>query len=59
MAGLLPWIAGWLRGNRFGLFFVALLVGLGAGFGAIAFRYLVYGFTWLLALPQLYGVGYR
>jgi CIC family chloride channel protein len=47
MAGLLPRVAGWLRGNRFGLLFVALLVGLGAGLGAIAFRYLIYGFTWL------------
>ncbi|HWC79535.1 MAG TPA: chloride channel protein [Pseudonocardiaceae bacterium] len=37
----------WLRGNRFGLFVIALLVGIGAGFGAIVFRYLVYGFTWL------------
>lgn len=39
--------AAWLRGNRFGLFSVALLVGVGAGLGALVFRYLVYGFTWL------------
>jgi chloride channel protein, CIC family len=37
----------WLRANRFGLFLIALLAGVGAGFGAIAFRWLVYGFTWL------------
>lgn len=40
-------IAGWLRGNRLGLFFVAILVGIGSGLGAAAFRYLIFGFTWL------------
>ncbi|OBH93254.1 chloride channel protein [Mycobacterium sp. E2733] len=39
--------AGWLRANRAGLFCVAVVVGLGAGLGAVAFRYLIYGFTWL------------
>ncbi|MGH3828862.1 MAG: chloride channel protein [Pseudonocardiaceae bacterium] len=39
--------AGWLRGNRFGLFVVALVVGAGAGLGAVAFRYLIYAFTWV------------
>ncbi len=39
--------AGWLRANRLGLFCVAIVVGLGAGLGAVAFRYLIYGFTWL------------
>ncbi|MGH3796652.1 MAG: chloride channel protein [Pseudonocardiaceae bacterium] len=47
MFGGLGRAGGWLRGNRFGLFFVAVLVGVGAGFGAVAFRYLIYGFTWL------------
>ena len=37
----------WLRGGRGGLFLLALLVGAGAGLGAVAFRYLVYFFTWL------------
>jgi CIC family chloride channel protein len=40
-------VAGWLRANRLGLFCVAILVGLGAGLGAVAFRYLIYSFTWL------------
>ncbi len=40
-------MAGWIRGNRLGLFFVAIVVGIGAGLGAAAFRYLIYGFTWL------------
>jgi chloride channel protein, CIC family len=40
-------LAGLLRASRFGLFCVAIVVGVGAGFGAVAFRYLIYGFTWL------------
>lgn len=40
-------MAGWLRANRFGLFCVAIVVGVGAGLGAVAFRYLIFGFTWL------------
>jgi CIC family chloride channel protein len=38
---------GWLRGNRFGLFAVAVVVGVGAGLGAVVFRLMVFGFTWL------------
>jgi CIC family chloride channel protein len=48
-------VGAWLRGNRFGLFLIALLVGFGAGFGAIAFRYLVYGFTWLATGSNEFG----
>jgi CIC family chloride channel protein len=40
-------VGGWLRANRIGLFFVAVVVGVGSGLGAVAFRYLIYGFTWL------------
>jgi chloride channel protein, CIC family len=40
-------VAGWLRANRLGLFCVAIVVGVGAGLGAVAFRYLIFGFTWL------------
>ncbi|WP_225446705.1 chloride channel protein [Streptacidiphilus sp. PB12-B1b] len=39
--------AGWLRGTRLGLLFVAVVIGAGAGLGAVVFRYLIYGFTWL------------
>lgn len=39
--------AGWLRSGRGGLFLLALLVGAGAGLGAVGFRYLIYAFTWL------------
>jgi chloride channel protein, CIC family len=45
-----PWptrAAGWLRGTRFGLFVIAVLVGVGSGLGAVVFRYLIYVFTWL------------
>jgi chloride channel protein, CIC family len=41
------WVAGWLRVGRGGLFLLALLVGAGSGLGAVAFRYLIYFFTWL------------
>ena len=41
-------IGGWLRGSRGGLFVIALAVGAGSGLGAIAFRYLIYFFTWLV-----------
>ena len=39
--------SGWLRASRCGLFAVALVVGAGSGLGAVAFRYLIYFFTWL------------
>jgi CIC family chloride channel protein len=39
--------AGWLRGSRGGLFVIAVLVGAGSGLGAVAFRNLIYLFTWL------------
>src|SRR5580700_5891300 len=39
--------AGWARGTRPGLFAIAAVVGAGAGLGAVAFRYLIYFFTWL------------
>ncbi|WP_407684933.1 chloride channel protein [Mycobacterium sp. HUMS_1102779] len=39
--------AGWLRANRLGLFCIALVVGMGAGIGAVGFRYLIFSFTWL------------
>jgi CIC family chloride channel protein len=55
MVGLLGRVVGWWRGNRFGLFLVAVLVGLGAGFGAVAFRYLIYGFTWLATGKTAFG----
>ena len=49
-AGAVPWAgraSGWLRASRGGLFTIALAVGAGSGLGAVAFRYLIYFFTWL------------
>ena len=40
-------VAGWLRAHRLGLFCVAIVVGISAGLGAVAFRYLIFGFTWV------------
>ena len=39
--------AGWMRASRGGLFTIALVVGAGSGLASIAFRYLIYFFTWL------------
>jgi hypothetical protein len=39
--------AGYLRASQGGLFPLAMLVGVGAGLGAVAFRYLISSFTWL------------
>jgi len=53
-----PWTArvgGWLRSSRAGLFPIAVLVGVGSGFGAVAFRYLIYFFTWLATGHSQFG----
>ena len=49
-AGAVRWAGragGWLRASRGGLLAVALVVGAGSGLGAVAFRDLIYFFTWL------------
>ena len=54
----LRWTAragGWLRGSRGGLLVVAVVVGAGSGLGAVAFRYLIYFFTWLATGHVLFG----
>jgi chloride channel protein, CIC family len=47
--------AGWLRGSRAGLFVIAVLIGAGSGLGAVAFRYLIYFFTWLATGHSQFG----
>jgi len=47
--------AAWLRTGRGGLFLLALLVGVGSGLGAVAFRYLIYFFTWLATGHSQFG----
>jgi len=39
-------VTAWLRAGRGGMFLLAVLVGAGSGLGAVAFRYLIYFFTW-------------
>ena len=46
----------WLRSARLGLLVMALLVGLGAGAGAVVFRYLIFAFTWLFTGSADFGV---
>lgn len=45
----------WLRASRFGLAVIALVVGGGAGLGAVGFRWLIFGFTWLAAGHYQFG----
>jgi len=47
--------AAWLRAGRSGMFLLALVVGAGAGLGAVAFRYLIYFFTWLATGHSQFG----
>ena len=47
--------AAWLRAGRGGMFLLALLVGAGAGLGAVVFRYLIYFFTWLATGHSQFG----
>ena len=54
-AVLQGWAGRWLRGSRPGLFILALLVGVGAGLGAVAFRYLINAFTWLATGHAAFG----
>ncbi len=49
-----PWTAR-LRASRAGLLLVAALVGVGSGLGAVAFRYLIYFFTWLATGRSQFG----
>ena len=44
-----------LRPSRLGLAVLALLVGVGAGLGAVAFRWLIFAFTWLATGRQQFG----
>ena len=46
-ASLVGSVSAWLGGARLGLVVMALVVGAGAGLGAVGFRWMVFGFTWL------------
>jgi chloride channel protein, CIC family len=47
--------AKWLQARHLGMVVMALVVGVGAGFGAVGFRWLVYGFTWLATGSDQFG----
>jgi CIC family chloride channel protein len=48
-------VLSWLRGSRLGLVVMAVAVGAGAGLGAVAFRWLIFSFTWLATGRQQFG----
>ncbi len=45
----------WLRSSRLGLVVIALLVGGAAGLGAVGFRWLIFGLTWLATGREQFG----
>jgi chloride channel protein, CIC family len=45
----------WLAASKLGLVVMALVVGVGSGLGAAAFRELIYFFTWLFTGRQTFG----
>ena len=48
-------VSTWLGGSRLGLVVMALLVGAGAGLGAVVFRELVYAVTWIATGHEQFG----
>lgn len=48
-------VSTWLGGSRLGLVVMALLVGAGAGLGAVLFRELVYAVTWVATGHEQFG----
>jgi chloride channel protein, CIC family len=48
-------VSSWLAGSRLGLIVMALVVGAGAGLGAVVFRWLIFSFTWLATGHQQFG----
>ncbi|HTT59523.1 MAG TPA: chloride channel protein [Acidimicrobiales bacterium] len=45
----------WLRGSRLGLIVMSLVVGAGAGVGAVGFRWLIFAVTWLATGHEQFG----
>ena len=45
----------WLGHNRLGLAAMALVVGAGAGLGAVGFRWLIFAFTWVVTGHEQFG----
>jgi CIC family chloride channel protein len=53
--GAIGAVSPWLAGSRLGLIVMALVVGAGAGLGAVVFRWLIFSFTWLATGYQQFG----
>lgn len=53
--GAIGRVSGWLAASRLGLVVMALVVGVGAGLAAAAFRELIYLFTWLFTGHLTFG----
>lgn len=51
--------ARWLRSSRVGMISAAVVVGVCAGFGAVGFRWLIYGATWIATGHEQFGQGGR
>jgi chloride channel protein, CIC family len=47
--------AAWLRSSSLGLVVMAMVVGVGAGFAAVGFRWLIFTFTWLVTGHHQFG----
>ena len=47
--------ATWARTSRFGAIALAFVIGTGAGFGAVGFRWLVFAFTWMATGHEQFG----
>jgi chloride channel protein, CIC family len=52
---LLRRVSGWLAASKLGLLAMALIVGVGSGLGAAAFRELIYAVTWLFTGHETFG----
>ena len=48
-------VGGWLAASKLGLVVMALVVGVGSGLGAAAFRELIYFFTWFFTGHETFG----
>jgi len=48
-------VSTWLRTSRLGMVAMAIAVGVGAGLGAVAFRWLIFGVTWLVTGHEQFG----
>ncbi|MGH9122458.1 MAG: chloride channel protein, partial [Acidimicrobiales bacterium] len=47
--------ATWLRTSRLGMVVMAVVIGAGAGLGAVGFRWLIFGATWLATGHEQFG----